>query len=67
MEEQNLPNVYEVKLRLLGNEVIAISIGSSSISNKWIALGLGSMFSLLLLFGIYGDNFVNLFGSLSGR
>lgn len=65
MEDQkDLPNVYEFRLRILGNEIVAMSIGSSSTSNKWIALGLLSMFSLLLIFGEYGDKFIDFYNRI---
>lgn len=40
MESNQPSQTYEFKLRLLGNEVFAIGISSSSASNKWIALAL---------------------------
>ena len=55
---------YEMKLRVLGNEVFAISLSSSSASNKWIVLALVSIFALLTVLGAYGEKFLNLYNSL---
>jgi hypothetical protein len=65
MSEQ-LPNAYELKVRILGNEVFAVAIGSSSDSNRWIALGLITIFSLMIVLGAYGDKLVALYQYLVG-
>lgn len=65
MAEQ-LPNAYELKVRILGNEVFAVAIGSSSDSNRWIALGLITIFSLMIVLGAYGDKLVALYQYLVG-
>ena len=63
MEEQ-ATKTYEVSIRLLGNEIFALKLWSSSDSNKWIAIGLVTMFSLLTVLGAYGDNLVTFYKSL---
>jgi hypothetical protein len=55
---------YEVKLRILGNEVFAISLSSSSDSNRWVAIGLVTVFSVLTVLGAYGDQLVTLYHNL---
>lgn len=57
---------YEIKIRILGNEVFAVSLSSTSTSNKWIAIALISMFSFLTVLGAYGDKLVSLYHSLIG-
>jgi hypothetical protein len=60
-ENQN----YEFKIRVLGNEVLAVGISSTATSNKWIAISIASAFSALVLIGAYGEKFVNLFKMLT--
>lgn len=55
------PKLYEVRIRLLGNEIFAISLASSNDSNRWIALGLITVFSVLTILGAYGDKLVQLY------
>lgn len=55
------PKLYEVRIRLLGNEIFAIALASSNDSNRWIALGLISVFSILTVLGAYGDKLVQLY------
>lgn len=55
---------YEVRIRILGNEVFAVGLVSSSDSNKWIVIGLVTTFSLLTVIGAYGEKFVNFYHSL---
>lgn len=64
--EPTTPKVYELKLRLLGNEVFAIGLVSSSDSNKWIAIGIVSVFSVLTVLGAYGEKLVQFYQSLVG-
>jgi hypothetical protein len=58
-------NTYELHLRILGNEVFAIGLSSSSLDNKWVAIAIVSIFSALTLIGAYGDKFVALFQRLT--
>lgn len=63
MSEDN-KKFYEIKLRILGNEVFAVSLSSSSDSNRWILIGLVTMFSLLTVLGAYGEKIVNFYQNL---
>ena len=56
-EDQN----YELKIRILGNEIFAVSLSSTSTSNRWIAIALISVFSLLTVLGAYGEKIINLY------
>lgn len=58
--------VYEVRLRLLGNEVFAVSLSASDTSNRLLALGLVTVFCILTIIGAYGTNLVELYRSLVG-
>lgn len=57
-------NAYEVSLRLLGNEVFAVKLRSSSDSNRWVFIGLLTAFCSLTLLGAYGEKLVTLFKGL---
>jgi hypothetical protein len=55
------PNSYEIKLRILGNEVFAFGLSSSSSDNRWVALALVSIFCFVTLAGAYGEKLINLY------
>lgn len=63
--DQSEDQTYEMKIRILGNEVLAVSLSSTSTSNRWIAIALVSVFSLLVVLGAYGEKFVNLYHTLT--
>lgn len=56
---------YELKIRILGNEVLALSLSTTSTSSRWVVVALASMFSLLVVLGAYGEKFVRLFQQLT--
>ena len=45
---------FEMAIRLMGNEVIAISLFSSTRSAKWIWMSIGAMLVILIGFIVYG-------------
>ena len=55
------PKLYEVKIRVLGNEVFAVALSSSNDSNRWIAIDLITVFSILTVLGAYGEKLIQLF------
>lgn len=57
---------YEVKFRFLGNEIFAIALSSTSVSNKWVIIALVSIFSILTILGAYGEKFVAMYNSIIG-
>lgn len=64
MVEDNTPKTYEVKIRVLGNEVFAIGFAATSDSNRWIAIGLVTVFSLLTVLGAYGEKLVTMYHAI---
>jgi hypothetical protein len=58
---ENQQKTYEIKIRILGNEIFAIALSTSNDSNKWIALSLVTIFSLLTIIGAYGEKLVQLY------
>ena len=56
---------YEFKLRILGNEVFAVGISTTDDSNRWMAIGLISMFSVLTILGAYGEKIISLYRYLA--
>ena len=62
--DKNEDQAYELKIRILGNEVFAINLSSTSTSSRWIAIALISIFSLLTVLGAYGEKLVNLYKSM---
>ena len=66
MNETEIPQKsYEIKLRILGNEIFAICLTSSN-DDRWTAIGLFTVFSILTVIGAYGDKIVSLFKMLTG-
>jgi hypothetical protein len=65
-ETQQSIKTYEIKLRVLGNEVFAIALGTSDDSNRVLAFGLITVFCVLTVIGAYGERLVNLFKMLTG-
>jgi hypothetical protein len=59
-------NTYEIKLRILGNEVFGFALTSSSSDNRWVLGALVTIFSLLTLVGAYGEKIVNLYHAIVG-
>lgn len=64
--ESNNLKTYELKLRILGNEVFAVGLSSSSEDNKWIAIGIISVFSILTVLGAYGEKLIQFYHSVVG-
>lgn len=64
MNDEDNKKFYEIRLRILGNEIFAVSLSSSSDSNRWVLIGLVTMFSLLTVLGAYGEKLVNFYQSL---
>ncbi len=52
---------YEIKIRILGNEIFAIGLTSTSDSNRWVTIGLVTIFSILTVIGAYGEKFIGLY------
>lgn len=57
---------YELKIRLLGNEVFAVALSTTSTSDRWIIVTMVTIFSLLTILGAYGDKFAMYYQSLVG-
>lgn len=63
--DENEDQTYELKIRILGNEIFAIALSSSSTSNRWIAIALVSIFSVLTVVGAYGEKLASLYHSIA--
>ena len=61
MEDQSEDQSYEVKIRILGNEIFAIALSTTSTSSRWVTVALVSIFALLTLLGAYGDKIATLY------
>ncbi len=55
---------FEMSLRLMGNEVIAIALFSSSTNNKWLWMSLGSILTLILIVTVFGADIASFYKSL---
>lgn len=64
--DQSEDQSYEFKIRVLGNEIFAVSLSSTSTSNRWTLIALVSIFATLTILGAYGEKFVSLYQSIAG-
>ena len=65
LETTSQSNTYEIKIRVLGNELFAIALAAPDSSNRVLLMGLVTVFCIFTLLGAYGDKFVALFRSLT--
>lgn len=59
--DQSEDQSYELKIRILGNEIFAVALTTTSTSSRWITVALISIFSTLVLLGAYGEKFIELY------
>lgn len=59
--DQSEDQSYEVNIRLLGNEIFAVKLSTTSTSNRWVLVSLVSIFTFLTLIGAYGEQFIQLY------
>ena len=52
---------YEFKLRLFNTEVFCVGFSSTSESNRWIGLSIGSVFLMFLALILYGSKLIGVF------
>ena len=64
--DKNEDQSYELKIRILGNEVIAVSLSTTSTSDRWIIVTFVTIFSMLVILGAYGDKFAQYYQSVVG-
>ena len=57
---------YEMKLRILGKEIFAISLSSTSTSSRWIIIALVSIFCVLTILGAYGEKIGRMYHAIAG-
>lgn len=63
--DKNEDQSYEFKLSLLGHEIFAVELKTTSTSDRWVAVTLISVFCSFVLLGAYGDKFVNIYRSMT--
>lgn len=59
--DQSEDQQYEVNIRVLGNEIFAVRLSTTSTSNRWVLISLVSIFSFLTILGAYGEKFIELY------
>ena len=59
------PGIYEMRLRVLGNEVFAIGFKTSDNSNRAVLLGTVAVFSFLTITLAFGDKIVEFYKYLT--
>jgi len=61
-----VPNAYEFKLVIMKNEVINVSITSSNTSSSWTRMISFTLVGALIIAGLFGKDFVELYHLLVG-
>jgi hypothetical protein len=57
---------FELSLRLMGNEVIAIALFSNNPSNRWLWMSIGAVLVLFLSITLFGADISTFYKSLLG-
>lgn len=57
---------FELSLRLMGNEVIAIALFSNSPSNRWLWMSIGAVLILFVSITLFGADISSFYKSLLG-
>ena len=53
---------FEIALRITGREIVALSLQSSTASQRWIWMSLGAVVTVAAGFIFYGADIVNIYG-----
>ena len=61
MPEKNEDSKFEIAVRILGNEFIALKIGVNDMKQKWIVLGLIVIISLSWGMSSFGPTLMEMF------
>ena len=61
MPEKNEDSKFEIAVRILGNEFIALKIGVNDMKQKWIVLGLIVIISLSWGMSLFGPTLMEMF------
>lgn len=64
MNEEINTRDYKIRLVVLGNEILLLSLSTTSENNKWAAWSAVTIFSVLVVLGAYGDKLISLYHSL---
>ena len=65
IETKKQENMYEIKIRVLGNEIFAIALAAPDSSNRILLGGLVTVFCVITIIGAYGAELVSFFKSLT--
>ena len=66
VETTKQENMYEIKIRVLGNEIFAIALAAPDSSNRILLGGLVTVFCVITIIVAYGSQLVNIFKTLTG-
>lgn len=55
---------FEIAIRVLGNEIFALSLTSDSMNKKWLSYAIVIMFLFLLTISLFGDTIAGFTGDL---
>ncbi len=59
----NTESKFEISVRILGNEFVAIKIAVDDMKQKWIVLGLISIVAMAWAGSMFGPALVGMFGA----
>lgn len=60
-QKQPIAQSFEFRLRILGNEIFAVGIATTSATNKWAGIALLSTFIIVATAGAFSDQAVELY------
>ena len=61
------PDAFEIKIRILGNEIFAIALSTNNHSARWVNISLLVIVGVVATIGFFGDRFASLLGWVAGK
>lgn len=59
-------STFEIAIRILGNELFALSLTSDSLNKKWLSYSVVIMFLFLVTIAVFGDAIAEFTGDIYG-
>ena len=66
LDPENDDRKFELSLRLMGNEVVAIALFSNNPSNKWLWMSIGAVLVMFVSITLFGADISSFYKSILG-
>lgn len=66
LDPENDDRKFELSLRLMGNEVVAIALFSNNPSNKWLWMSIGAVLVMFTSITLFGADISSFYKSILG-